>query len=219
MNYRCCCRTSERSRRTRGSTAMCRRSSAVAASVVTEAFNRAHGWYGRAHFDARAFTIPDPVEVENYFIWRQQDAVRNSIQGLAQAHFSAKQLHGVNTSAAQELLFQEKGINWNDTPAYWKRGRCAVYHGEAGWSIDRETPTFTQDRDYLRRMIPRAWDEAGVSDARLTKSDEGKAIGSALQSSAMIEGSQACGSATNPSSSSNQSVGSPRTPQPEGSGR
>jgi tRNA(His) guanylyltransferase len=33
-----------------------------------------------ALFDSRVFTIADPIEVENYFIWRQQDATRNSIQ-------------------------------------------------------------------------------------------------------------------------------------------
>lgn len=131
----------------------------VSASVVTEAFNSQHNWYGRAHFDARVFTIPDPVEVENYFIWRQQDAVRNSIQGLAQSKFSAKQLHGQNTSALQQMLFAEYGINWNDTPAYWKRGRCAIYFGES-WMLDGLIPTFTAERDYLRSRIPRAWESA-----------------------------------------------------------
>ena len=32
-----------------------------------------------AQFDARAFVLPKE-EVVNYFIWRQQDATRNSIQ-------------------------------------------------------------------------------------------------------------------------------------------
>lgn len=123
----------------------------VAASVVTEAFNRAHG--GRAHFDCRAFTIPDPVEVENYFVWRQQDAARNSIQGLAQAHFSHKQLHGLNVNELQERLFQDKGINWNDLPAAQKRGRCCVYQTDIGWCLDDEPPIFTKDRDYIRQQI------------------------------------------------------------------
>lgn len=137
----------------------------VSASVVTEAFNRQHGWYGHAYFDARVFTIPDPVEVENYFIWRQMDATRNSIQGLAQAHFSGKQLHGVNTSEMQELLFREKGINWNDTEPYWKRGRCVV-KVETGWAVDREIPVFTQQRDYLVSRVPRQWQDTTNADQR-----------------------------------------------------
>lgn len=129
----------------------------VAASVVTAAFNYQYsdGCSDRssAHFDCRAFTIPDPVEVENYLIWRQQDAVRNSIQGLAQSKFSQKQLHGVSTSQAQEMLFQQHGINWNDTPTEQKRGRAAVYTNDDGWFVDREIPSFTQGRDYLKARI------------------------------------------------------------------
>lgn len=132
----------------------------VAASIVTAAFNNAYGSFA-ALFDCRAFTIPDPIEVENYFIWRQQDATRNSIQGLAQAHFSAKRLHGVNMSEAQEMLFCEKGINWNDCPIDQKRGRCIVY-GEAGWTVDYQIPVFTQDRPFLRAFVePRIYDAEG----------------------------------------------------------
>lgn len=127
----------------------------VAASVATAAFNAAYAGSqtASAHFDARVFTIPDRVEVENYFIWRQQDATRNSISGLAQAHFSQKQLHGVNNAGMQDLLMLEKGINWNDRPAEEKRGRCAVYNEQA-WLVDREIPVFTQERDYLSSRIP-----------------------------------------------------------------
>lgn len=126
----------------------------VSASVVTGAFNRAYRAEMNAIFDARVFTIPDPVEVENYFIWRQQDATRNSIQSLGQTHFSHGQLRGVNTSELQEMLFQEKGINWNDTPPYWKRGRCIVYDSEnCGWVNDTNIPVFTQERNYLRTYL------------------------------------------------------------------
>lgn len=128
----------------------------VAASIVTQAFNDFAFEYfrGPGHFDCRAFTIPDPVEVENYFIWRQQDATRNSIQSLAQSHFSQKQLHGLNVNELQELLFREKGINWDALPAAQKRGRCCVY-GELthGWTMDVAPPVFTRDREYLRARI------------------------------------------------------------------
>lgn len=130
----------------------------VAGSVVTHAFNEAAREYerfldSRALFDCRAFTIPDPIEVENYFIWRQQDAVRNSIQSLAQAHFSHKQLQGLNVNELQEKLFSENGINWNDIDADQKRGRVVRYDADHGWILDREPPTFTKDRDYVRGLL------------------------------------------------------------------
>jgi tRNA(His) guanylyltransferase len=77
----------------------------------------------RATFDARVFTIPQPVEVANYFVWRQRDCVRNSVAMAAQAHFSQQSLHGLSGGQMQELLWSQKGINWNDYPDGIKRGR------------------------------------------------------------------------------------------------
>jgi tRNA(His) guanylyltransferase len=97
----------------------------VSASLATAVLNERRPGK-RALFDARAFTIADPVEVANYFLWRQRDAVRNSISMAAQARFSHKRLHGVSSGGMQELLFTEAGINWNDYPAGCKRGRVTV---------------------------------------------------------------------------------------------
>ncbi|MBD9721964.1 tRNA(His) guanylyltransferase Thg1 family protein [Streptomyces caniscabiei] len=96
-------------------------SAALATAVLNE---RRPG--KRALFDSRVFTIPDPAEVANYFLWRQRDAVRNSISMAAQAAFSHKRLHGLNIDQMQELLFTEAGINWNDYPADCKRGRVTI---------------------------------------------------------------------------------------------
>lgn len=106
-----------------------------------------------ATFDARVFTVADPAEVANYFLWRQRDAVRNSISMAAQAHFSHKRLHGVNTGQMQELLWSEKGINWNDSPAGVKRGRVVV---KAGGERD---VTFTHKRTQQTKTVTayRTW--------------------------------------------------------------
>lgn len=75
-----------------------------------------------AEFDARVFCIPEFDEVCNYFLWRQLDATRNSIQSSARAYYSHKELIGKNTNQMQEMLFQ-KGVNWNDLQPALKRGR------------------------------------------------------------------------------------------------
>lgn len=150
----------------------------VSASIATAAFN--NGMYldeeimasmdKVAYFDSRVFTVPDLNEVVNYFIWRQQDATRNSIQMGAQALYSQKQLHGKDTSELQELMFQ-KGVNWNDYPAGFKRGRMILKEKKVrvriplgitspGEYVDRkkwgiyEPPVFTQDKNYLLSRIP-----------------------------------------------------------------
>lgn len=96
----------------------------ISAALATAVLNERRP--GRALFDSRVFTISDPVEVANYFLWRQRDAVRNSISMAAQAHFSHKRLHGVSGGGMQELLWSEAGVNWNDYPDGCKRGRVTV---------------------------------------------------------------------------------------------
>ena len=114
-----------------------------------------------ALFDARAFILPKE-EVCNYFIWRQQDATRNSIQMVAQNEFSQKELHGKNCSVLQDMLMLEKGINWNDCSTVQKRGSCIIKVAAPiddngtiryKWACDEEIPIFTQDRDYIDKLV------------------------------------------------------------------
>jgi len=124
-----------------------------------------------AEFDARTFTIPMDVEVENYFIWRQQDCVRNSISSVAQSLYSQRELAGKNMSQQQDMI-HEKGQNWNDYAPKYKRGRFIFKQSfekeiilqkdelkdsvciRTAWVSD-ECPTFTQDRDFLYSRIPK----------------------------------------------------------------
>lgn len=124
----------------------------IAASLATAVLNERRPG-SRALFDARVFTISDPVEVANYFLWRQRDAVRNSISMAAQAHFPHKRLHGVNGGGMQELLWSEAGVNWNDYPDSCKRGRVAVRH-------TGERPVAYVDRrsgETVRTVAVRSW--------------------------------------------------------------
>jgi tRNA(His) 5'-end guanylyltransferase len=118
-----------------------------------------HGNFKNALFDARAFTLPKE-EVCNYFIWRQQDASRNSVQMVAQSLFSHKQLHGKNTGELQDMMFTEHGVNWNDYTTHQKRGACIVkeqYDKDGAmrsrWVPDLEIPIFTQNRDYIDKYV------------------------------------------------------------------
>lgn len=105
-----------------------------------------------AMFDSRVFNIPKE-EVTNYFYWRQLDATRNSIQMVGQANFSHKQLHKKNCNDIQDMLHEEKGINWNDFPTTQKRGSCCI-KGEHGWDIDNEIPIFKgEGRDYIEKLV------------------------------------------------------------------
>ncbi len=100
----------------------------ILASMCTLEFNECKKVLLKSHshkealFDCRCWNVPSKEEAVNVFIWRQQDAIRNSIQGLAQANFSHKKLQGLNSKQVQEMLWQDKGINWNDLTPRLKRG-------------------------------------------------------------------------------------------------
>jgi tRNA(His) guanylyltransferase len=121
-----------------------------------------------AYFDARAFVVPKE-EVCNAILWRQQDATRNSVQMLARSLYSHKECNDKNNAQLQEMCWQ-KGINWNDLPTAYKRGRSIVRQqsekpftnkqtGETNMAVrsecivDNEIPIFSQDRDYINRLV------------------------------------------------------------------
>lgn len=106
----------------------------------------------KANFDARAFNIPIH-EVINNLIWRQQDATRNSILSVAQSLYSHKELQGIGTKELQNKMLTEKYINWNDYKTDEKRGIAAIKDNEGKWFIDELTPIFTEDRDYINRLV------------------------------------------------------------------
>jgi tRNA(His) 5'-end guanylyltransferase len=130
-----------------------------------------------AMFDARVFNIPKE-EVTNLIYWRQLDATRNSIQMVGQAYFSHNELQEKTCNMIQDMLHEQKGINWNDFPTHQKRGTCVVrrpqewkktvpYGSDCGiprhktvissidtWVIDKEIPIFKgEGREYIEQLI------------------------------------------------------------------
>lgn len=135
----------------------------IAAVTMTLKSSTIFGKIKPALFDARLFVLPDN-DVVNYFLWRQQDATRNAIQMLGQANFPHRELQGKKNSELQEMLFQKKGINFNDEPTGFKRGRCVVRKPRVVmttlcetvkqvWTVDQEIPIFSQNREYVGEQV------------------------------------------------------------------
>ena len=102
--------------------------------------------YKIANFDSRCFNIPKE-EVSNCFVARQRDAVRNSIQMLAQSLYSHQELEKKNQTDLQEMCFQ-KGHNWNDLSIGKKRGSFIVKNKSTErsfWEITEPPISFTDE--------------------------------------------------------------------------
>ena len=146
----------------------------VSASMCTAYFNESimkefpehYTKKGMALFDCRAFTLPQH-EVTNYFIWRQQDMERNSVQMLSRKHFSHNELFKKSVVNMHDML-HDIGVNWNDLETWKKRGKCWKSMKKAHPvdrlsspiddlitmdGLDLDIPVFTQDRKYIDQLL------------------------------------------------------------------
>lgn len=76
-------------------------------------------------FDCRSFVVPTLLEAYHAILWRQQDCTKNAISMAAQALFSHASLQGLHGPQMQEKMWAERGVNFNDYPAFFKRGQFA----------------------------------------------------------------------------------------------
>jgi len=72
-------------------------------------------------FDCRVFQLPNRTEASNAFLWREKDATKNAISMAARSFYPHRELDGKSSAQMQEMIFQ-KGQNFNDYPAFFKRG-------------------------------------------------------------------------------------------------
>lgn len=105
-----------------------RKYNSVLAGEASAAFSLQLGQQGI--FDCRMVPLPNIERVKDYFLWRQEDAHRNALN--AHCYWALRKegesprkataaLEGKSIAYKNELLFQ-KGINFNDTPSWQKRG-------------------------------------------------------------------------------------------------
>ena len=109
-----------------------------------------------ALFDSRAFNLPID-EVTNYFIWRQNDGMRNSIQSFARSFYSTKQMQNLSCKELIEKIIIEKDIDWNNLSESLKYGasckRKLSLSGRMKYKIYNDTPIFSKNREYIEEIF------------------------------------------------------------------
>ena len=99
-----------------------------------------------AHFDARILGIELQNEVVRYFIWRQRDAIRNSIQMLASYYFTQKEMHKLNTDILRGMISARvcDGFTaWEDIDISKQRGTGVLKHTELWQRNDNPLAPYT----------------------------------------------------------------------------
>jgi tRNA(His) guanylyltransferase len=100
----------------------------ISASITAASFTHAAG--EPAHFDSRVWVGTGPVDVIDYFSWRQADAARSALNGWCYwtlrnngrtREEATSALQGANAATKNELLYQH-GVNFDEIPAWQRRG-------------------------------------------------------------------------------------------------
>ena len=111
-----------------------------------------------AMFDARCFNIPKE-EVTNLILWRELDAMRNSVEMVGHVYYTPSELHGKTCADIKTMLNIEKKFDWESLPLDCQRGACCIRRKESGvlsreWMIDRSIPIFKgSDREYIDKLV------------------------------------------------------------------
>ncbi|MEM6315102.1 MAG: tRNA(His) guanylyltransferase Thg1 family protein [Planctomycetota bacterium] len=132
----------------------------VLAGEASAAFSLATGIHGC--FDGRVCQLPQDSDVVDYFRWRAEDAHRNALSAHCywlrrrsgeDARAADAWLRGMSTADKNEFLFQN-GINYNDLPAWQKRGVGLRWERVQKAGVDPRTGEATStERRQLRREL------------------------------------------------------------------
>ena len=143
-----------------------RKFNSILAGEASAAFTHVLG--KSAAFDCRMIPLPTLELVQDYFLWRQEDAHRNSLnshcywllcrEGLSSSE-ATSELEGKSVSFKNELLFS-RGINFDKLPSWQKRG-VGVYWEE--YEKIGINPTTGESEKAKRRRL-RADDELPLGE-------------------------------------------------------
>lgn len=121
-----------------------------------------HKNFDEAEFDARVFNLPE-WDCINNIIWRQQDAIRNSVEMVGHCFYSARELNRVNTDMIKMKLLTDHNIMWDAYPEYNKRGtfcykvqREKETHGKVVtrniWEIEKHPVFLQENREWFSQV-------------------------------------------------------------------
>lgn len=80
-------------------------------------------------FDCRVFNVPSMDELANSFLWRENDAIKNSISGMSLHFYSHQELQGKNSDEKIHMMRMKGYCFYEETEEAFLRG--TFWHREA----------------------------------------------------------------------------------------
>ena len=127
-------------------------------------------------FDARVWQVPTLHDAFLALMWRENDAIKNSITMLALAHFSHKTLQDVNGLEKRKML-QEIGHPWELYPSENRKGSYFMRVTEERFLTEAELQTIPEafrPTEKVKRTIVKQVYFEDMRILNLIKNDEDK---------------------------------------------
>lgn len=105
--------------------------------------------FDMANFDSRMFVIPD-FDIVNNIIFRQEDAIKNSISSFARTKLPKDVIHKKNGLELREEL-DKIGQSWDDLETWKKFGLCTY---KTIVTFERNGTTITRKKWYVDKEMP-----------------------------------------------------------------
>ena len=150
----------------------CHKLNSIAASVATAAFNSNLYMAGRhrgdklATFDARSYGASKD-DVLKVLIWRQKDAIKNSISNVARTVFSNRELVSKNSDERLAMM-KEKGVDWNSY-GYGDKYGLTAFRKVREVQLDVE---YMKSRNVPEDVIKKIFGEGGMCVRSVTEYPE-----------------------------------------------
>jgi len=120
-------------------------------------------------FDCKVWTVPNANDAYAWFLYRQNDCVRNSKQQAAQTFIPHKDLMGKDTDTQIAMLKEKEGIDWNTDYTNGKKYGRLIYRELRHMSkeingkmveFDRneweahDSEPFSSENNIIRKLVP-----------------------------------------------------------------
>lgn len=107
-------------------------------------------------FDCRVFNVPTLEELANSFLWRENDAIKNSISGMALNFYSHKELQNKNSDEKVHLMRMKGYCFFEDTEEAFLRGTFWQRENYQKELTDAEIQSIPEDQ--RNTLMPRLSD-------------------------------------------------------------
>ena len=111
-------------------------------------------------FDCRSWNVPTKEAAIDSLVFRENDAVRNSVSMLARTHFSHKGLQKKNRQQMLEML-SSIGVSWDNYPTHFLFGTYLKWETSIGTYTpaefdnlpEKHNARFSEDFSYVRSDV------------------------------------------------------------------